>query len=194
MTFGSQHSKDTNRRWGRGIEKNSEVWEQLEEADWLFRKMVRKFVKERDKVEVEGISLPSLLVLQKMSREGPQRLGDLAEELDFTSGAVTGLCDKLEKKSLARRIRRGDDRRSVWLDITPRGREFVRRNRNVGPRGITLLFADMTEGDLADIHRLFRALIEHIEQYSATLNLLAKDNAKPADEDDNHRPGKYLSY
>lgn len=156
--------------------------------------MVRKFVKERDKVEVEGISLPGLLVLQKMCREGPQRLGDLAEELDFTSGAVTGLCDKLEKKALAQRIRSGDDRRSVSLDITPKGREFVRRNRNVGPRGITLLFADMTEADLADIHRLFKVLIERIGQYSDTLNLLAEGNAKTADEDGNHRQGKYLSY
>lgn len=164
------------------------------EADWLFRKMVRKFIKERDKVEVQGIALPSLLVLQKIYHEGPQRLGDLAEELDFTSGAVTGLCDKLEKKALARRIRRGDDRRSVWLDITSEGRTFVQRNRNVGARGITLLFGDMTEAELAHIHRIFKLLIDRVEQYSATLNLLADGNGEAAAEENNYRQGKYLSY
>lgn len=40
-------------------------WSQLEETDWIFRKVVRRFVKERDKVTVEGISLPGMLILQK---------------------------------------------------------------------------------------------------------------------------------
>ena len=42
----------------------------LEEIDWLFRRMVRKFVKERDKVSVEGIALPGLLILTKIARDG----------------------------------------------------------------------------------------------------------------------------
>lgn len=65
-------------------------WEALERTDWLFRKMVRRFVKERDRISVEGISLPGMLILHKIIREGEQRLGDLAEQLDFTSGAITG--------------------------------------------------------------------------------------------------------
>jgi len=64
---------------------NDKHWQQLEETDWLFRKVVRRFVKERDRVTVEGISLPGMLILHKIIREGEQRLGDLAEELDFTS-------------------------------------------------------------------------------------------------------------
>lgn len=176
------------------IGRSKEDWEQLEEADWLFRKMVRRFVKERDKVEIEGVSLPGMLVLQKMCREGQQRLGDLAEDLDFTSGAVTGLCDRLEKKGLARRIRHESDRRSVWLDITPKGRELVVRNRNIGTRGITLLFADLTQEDLALVRRLFKELISRIDQYSETLNTLVSDNARQTGEEDIHRQGKYLSY
>lgn len=73
-------------------------WEALERTDWLFRKMVRRFVKERDRISVEGISLPGMLILHKIIREGEQRLGDLAEQLDFTSGAITALTDKLEKR------------------------------------------------------------------------------------------------
>lgn len=68
-------------------------WDLLEEADWHFRKVVRRFVKERDKISVEGISLPGLLILNTIFRDGEQRLGELAEQLDFTSGAVTAICD-----------------------------------------------------------------------------------------------------
>ncbi|MED4958109.1 MarR family transcriptional regulator [Paenibacillus macerans] len=158
-------------------------WELLEEADWLFRKMVRRFVKERDKVEVEGIALPGLLVMQKMIREGPQRLGDLAEELDFTSGAVTGLCDKLEQKGFARRVRQTLDRRTVWLDITEQGRAMMARNRNIGAACITLLFDGFSAEELKQMAGLFQKLTGNLEHFSGTLNALAESNAgqKPSE-------------
>ncbi|MEF2967031.1 MarR family transcriptional regulator [Paenibacillus sp. M1] len=191
------------------IVRCKEEWDLLEEADWLFRKMVRRFVKERDKVEVEGISLPGLLVLQKMIREGPQRLGDLAEQLDFTSGAVTGLCDRLEKKGFARRIRKNSDRRTVWLDVTPRGREMMDRNRNIGTACITTLFADFSAGELEAMKGFFKQLAYNLEQFSGTLNTLAENNAKQGlnssaplrqpklqgeEAADRNRPGNFLSY
>ncbi|WP_217563305.1 MarR family transcriptional regulator, partial [Paenibacillus sp. GbtcB18] len=84
-----------------------------EGADWLFRRLVRKFVKERDKISVEGIALPGMLILDSIHSQGEQRLGELAEQWDFTSGAVTALCDKLEGGGYAVRKRRGSDRRPV---------------------------------------------------------------------------------
>ncbi|WP_410769975.1 MarR family winged helix-turn-helix transcriptional regulator [Fontibacillus sp. BL9] len=181
----------------------------IEEADWLFRKMVRRFVKERDKVEVEGVTLPGLLVMQKMIREGPQRLGDLAEELDFTSGAVTGLCDKLEQKGFARRIRQDSDRRTVWLEITEQGKDMLDRNRNIGRVCISILFAELSEEELTSIHHLFKVLTGRLEHFSETLNDLAKRNSEDARRvsrreqqkkidgptaEDMNRQGKFLSY
>ncbi|MCZ4150673.1 MarR family transcriptional regulator, partial [Escherichia coli] len=101
-----------------------ETWEQLTRADDLFRKMVRRFVKERDRVSVEGVTLPAMLILQKIIRDGEQRLGDLAEQMDFTSGAITALSDKLEAAGYTVRRRKEDDRRTVLLDITAKGREM----------------------------------------------------------------------
>lgn len=184
-------------------------WERMEEADWLFRKMVRRFVKERDKVEVEGITLPGLLVMQKMIREGPQRLGDLAEELDFTSGAVTGLCDRLENKGFARRVRRELDRRTVWLDITEKGREMMARNRNIGTTCIALLFDGFSSEELQAMTSGFQKLIGNLEHFSGTLNVLAESNGKRGSNgsatlrqpnlngeraDEKNRQGKFLSY
>ncbi|MGZ7441859.1 MarR family winged helix-turn-helix transcriptional regulator [Paenibacillus sp. TH7-28] len=158
--------------------------------------MVRRFVKERDKVEVEGIALPGLLVMQKMIREGPQRLGDLAEELDFTSGAVTGLCDKLEQKGFARRVRQTLDRRTVWLDITEQGREMMARNRNIGAACITLLFNGFHAEELKQMAGLFQKLTGNLEHFSGTLNALAESNAgqKPGEGDQRSGQSRFLSY
>ncbi len=168
-------------------------WEKLEEADWLFRKMARKFIKERDKILVEGINLPALLILHKIIREGPQPLGELAEQLDFTSGAVTAVCDNLEKKGLARR-NRGTDRRMVFLDITEKGRELFLRNQNIGSCCISLLFDGFTEEMLDQQIFGYRKIIANIKNFSRTILELAEENAQRQIPIENHKEGKYLSY
>lgn len=150
--------------------------QKLEEADRLFRKMVRKFVKERDRVLIEGITLPALLVLHRIARDGEQRLGDLATQLDFTSGAITALCDKLEEKGFALR-RRGADRRAVLLDITEQGREMVRRNRNIDGRCISVLFEGFSEDELAAQIKTYQKIFDNLKHYSEDIIRLPAKHA-----------------
>ena len=153
-------------------------WDRLEEVDWLFRKMVRRYVKERDRVTVEGITLPGMLILHKIIREGEQRLGDLAEQLDFTSGAITALSDKLEAGGYTVRRRKEEDRRTVFLDITDKGRDMYERNDNIGIRCITLLFEGFTEEEIALQSRFYERMISNLEGFSETLLTLARQNAE----------------
>ncbi|MBP2113958.1 MarR family transcriptional regulator [Paenibacillus silagei] len=175
-------------------------WEQLEQADHLFRKLVRRFVKERDRVSVEGVALPGMLILHKIIRDGEQRLGDLAEQLDFTSGAITALSDKLEAGGYTVRRRKEDDRRTVLLDITASGREMVKRNGNIGARCITLLFEGFTEEELEQQSRFYERMIGNLEGFSETLLELAQQNAAnpvPAEPEQKPRAvtkSNYLSY
>nr|WP_230632916.1 MarR family transcriptional regulator [Paenibacillus athensensis] len=152
-------------------------WARLEEMDWLFRRMVRKFVKERDKVSIEGIAWPGLLILHKIARDGPQRLGDLAEQLDLTSGAITALCDKLEKKGFAMRRRMNEDRRTVRLVIAEEGHSLLARHRNISQKSIELLFGSFSEQELGAQKRAFVRITEQLEGFADTVLQLAKDNA-----------------
>ncbi|KAA8996229.1 winged helix DNA-binding protein [Paenibacillus spiritus] len=173
--------------------------EGLEEADFLFRRMVRRFVKERDRVSVDGVTLPGLMILNLIIREGEQRLGDLADRLDFTSGAITALCDKLDAAGFAARRRKEDDRRTVLLDITPAGRRMMERNRNVGEACISLLFGDFTEEELALLGRGFRRITDRLDGFSAAIMELARQNAEaPVPVPGQKRPraarSRYLGY
>lgn len=49
---------------------------------------------------------------------------ELSRMLDYDPGAMTRLIDRLEKKDFVRRTRSTDDRRSVSLELTPRGRDL----------------------------------------------------------------------
>ncbi|MFD7525028.1 MarR family winged helix-turn-helix transcriptional regulator [Paenibacillus chitinolyticus] len=141
-------------------------WALYEEADWLFRRLVRKFVKERDKISVEGIALPGMLILNSIHSQGEQRLGELAEQLDFTSGAVTALCDKLEAGGYAVRKRSESDRRSVALDITDKGRELLRRNGGLSAHMIGILFGGFTPEELERQIVFSRRLLERLDGFA----------------------------
>ncbi|ALS21155.1 MULTISPECIES: MarR family winged helix-turn-helix transcriptional regulator [Paenibacillus] len=118
----------------------------LEELDYYFRKMVRKFVVERDKIAIEGlVSLPQILILRLLDQKGPHKAGELADELDFTTGAITALCDKLVKAGLIERARTDLDRRIVIVRITEAGKAFLKRNEGIKGKVPGVLFDGFTE-------------------------------------------------
>jgi DNA-binding MarR family transcriptional regulator len=66
-----------------------------------------------------GVSSTDLECLDIIAMRGPITAGELARASGLTTGAITGLVDRLERAGLARREPDGDDRRKVLLRITP---------------------------------------------------------------------------
>ncbi|WP_435165837.1 MarR family winged helix-turn-helix transcriptional regulator [Paenibacillus glycanilyticus] len=162
---------------------------QMEENDWLFRRMVRRFVKERDKISVEDIALPGFLILRSIQLGGAQKLGDLAEQLDLTSGAITALCDKLEAKGFAERQRLQGDRRNVWLDITEEGRQLLNRYPELGKRGVSLLFGSFNEEELACQKEIFERIYANLEGFSERYMAMVKEyEEQKAEEKTEEKP------
>jgi DNA-binding MarR family transcriptional regulator len=60
-----------------------------------------------------GIGSTDLETLDILARNGPMTAGRLAELTGLTTGAITGLVDRLERRGYARRERHPSDRRSV---------------------------------------------------------------------------------
>jgi DNA-binding MarR family transcriptional regulator len=58
-------------------------------------------------------------------RKGPVTAGQLAELTGLTTGAVTGLIDRLEKINAARRVPDPNDRRRVFVEAVPGWEEKV---------------------------------------------------------------------
>lgn len=60
-----------------------------------------------------GLNTTDYLCLQLLLRQGPQSAGELAQQVGLSTGAVTGLLDRLERTGYAVRAQDPDDRRSV---------------------------------------------------------------------------------
>lgn len=75
-----------------------------------------------------GMSATDLEALDTLIRHGPMTAGRLAELTGLTTGAITGLVDRLERRGYVRRERNPTDRRSVI--IQPLREEAI---RDLGP-------------------------------------------------------------
>ena len=80
-------------------------------------------------VQQYGLSMSQLhlLVILTPLQEGSVRLSELASMLGLTSGGVTGVADQLVNHGLVTRNIYPEDRRSVYLALTPGGIEVVSR-------------------------------------------------------------------
>jgi len=63
-----------------------------------------------------GLSATEHKAMDILSRAGPLTAGELAERTGLTTGAVTGLIDRLEAAGFVRRARDPDDRRKVIVE------------------------------------------------------------------------------
>lgn len=71
-----------------------------------------------------GVSRTDLHCLNAIQNAGGLTAGGLATAVGLTTGAVTGVVDRLERAGLARRAPDPGDRRRVLLEVTP---EFYER-------------------------------------------------------------------
>ena len=72
-----------------------------------------------------GISMTQLHVMHMLDRHGELPMSHLAEMLDVSLSAATGLVDRVEERGFVERIRVPNDRRIVLVRITTAGRQML---------------------------------------------------------------------
>src|SRR5215218_8624580 len=78
-----------------------------------------------------GVNRTDLHCLNTVENAGGLTAGELARETGLTTGAVTGVIDRLERAGYARRVPDPEDRRRVKVDVTPKF--YARADQIWGP-------------------------------------------------------------
>ena len=76
--------------------------------------------------EGESLSQNQLILLIQLKITGGMKATEIADFFSVTPGAVTSMCDKLEKLNLLQRIRENEDRRVVKIALTTDGETKVK--------------------------------------------------------------------
>ncbi|MGO4545179.1 MarR family winged helix-turn-helix transcriptional regulator [Paenibacillus sp. 2TAB23] len=76
-------------------------------------------------IRSNGLNRTEFGVLELLYHRGPQPLQQIGEKVLMSSGNITYVVDKLEKKDLVRRRASTEDRRLIYADLTDQGKQFV---------------------------------------------------------------------
>jgi len=97
------------------LESRAALMQELEHA--LRRSSGQGAIYSQTVADRAGISSSDMDCLDFLNLEGRVTAGRLAEVTGLTTGAITGVIDRLERAGLVRRERDGEDRRKVFIAI-----------------------------------------------------------------------------
>jgi DNA-binding MarR family transcriptional regulator len=82
---------------------------------------------ERDMLEQHGLPLTWFDVMSRLKQapDGRLRMHELEDASIFTRSGMTRLVDRIEDAGFVRRARSPEDRRGVYVEITPAGRDKI---------------------------------------------------------------------
>jgi DNA-binding MarR family transcriptional regulator len=110
-----------------------------------------------------GLSSASASALARLSRDGPQRLTELANAEGVSQPGMTQLVTRLERDGLVRRTASTDDRRGVLVEMTDAGLALVNRRRAERAEAVSELLARLDRQDQAAITNALPALARLVE-------------------------------
>src|SRR5829696_7759022 len=108
-----------------------------------------------------GLNRTDLHCINIIENSGGLTAGELAAESGLTTGAVTGVIDRLERVGYARRVPDPNDRRRVKLEVTPKF--YARADKIWGPVAAdweSTLSERFTAGQLERVIEFLRATNE----------------------------------
>jgi DNA-binding MarR family transcriptional regulator len=115
-----------------------------------------------------GLSPIELLAMDLVSTAGQLSAGQLARELRLTTGAITGLVDRLERAGFARRVADPDDRRRVLVTATSKERKVGALYAPLAA-GLRRAIDRYSDRDLATLTDFIRRLRSAVAETSAKL-------------------------
>lgn len=113
-----------------------------------------------------GLTMSDWHVLTSLHWAGEpyrRKAGKLARHAELTSGAMTSRLDALEKEGLVRRLRDPDDRRSVLVELTDKGRETHEQGMGIQAEKEALLAEALTAREKEQLNSLLRRVLLTLE-------------------------------
>lgn len=135
----------------------------MREMDEAFRVLRRLINAEYNRFNVHGLGMTEGKMIIILAESGPQKASAMAEMLRITSGAVTGIADRLIQLGYIDRSRSNLDRRIVLLTITDEGRKLVGQVLDTRERIMLKLFEGFEMDEMDRTIEMFNRMTLNLE-------------------------------
>lgn len=140
------------------MNQNMEVITLIKEIMTLSRQLMHKGT------EGHGMTVPQSMMLGMLSRRGKMKISELGDCLGLSDSTVSGIVDRLEKQEYVVRERSSDDKRVVYVSISPK---FENMNKNFHQQLADKIQAFLDKGTPEEIEQI-------IVGFKALKNLLSR--------------------
>jgi DNA-binding MarR family transcriptional regulator len=126
----------------------------------LLARARNKLAKSMDLVLAKNdITSTQAIILWLLSTGKFVTAGELARELVIDAASMTRMIDRLEKRKLAERLPRGDDRRVINLRLTPTGRVLAEQFPGIYSTVMSRSFAGFSNDEIVQLRGLLNKLV-----------------------------------
>jgi DNA-binding MarR family transcriptional regulator len=119
-----------------------------------------------------GLTVQEWQVLSKLRNKGQpcaSSPGELADQLDLSSGAITNRLDRMERSGLIRRKPDPGDRRGVVVELTDEGRQAYESATGMQARREAFFASALSRAEQQELNGLLRKLMLAFERREAEL-------------------------
>lgn len=116
-----------------------------------------------------GLSVTDHKALDLIYKAGSMTAGHLAELTGLTTGAVTGIVDRLEEAGFAKRTRASHDRRQVIIEPIPEQAQKIHQLFESLGQTMTTLTEQYSDQELSIIHSYLTESIRVVQAETAKL-------------------------
>jgi DNA-binding MarR family transcriptional regulator len=116
------------------------------------------------KIELEhDITSSQMMALFIISQEDEVTMGQLAQMLDLTPRAITGLMAGLERKKYVIRRKDKNDARITWVSLSEPGKSFFKIARTDASKKLSSLFEVLSKKEQIELVRIAEKLTDHMK-------------------------------
>ena len=109
-----------------------------------------------------GLTPPQYYIMSLLSEKDGRPFKELAEVLTCTRATITGIVDTLENKGLVARHPHPDDRRSMLVKLTGRGRDLLQSTPGLEKTFGGCCCEVLSPREMLELHLLLRKLSERL--------------------------------
>ncbi|MEX2115409.1 MAG: MarR family transcriptional regulator [Bacteroidota bacterium] len=142
----------TTQQYGKEADLALGMWVKLARASATFARL-----SERD-IERYGLTGPQFAVLESLGHLGHMTIGELGKKMLVSGGNMTVVVDNLERDGLVERTHSKEDRRTIVVDLTAKGRKLFKDIFPQHAEFITAMASVLTEKEQSDLARLLKKL------------------------------------
>jgi len=136
----------------------------IEEMDLVINRLTNRFRWLFKKYTSNDVTGAQLGIMQCLRSEGSCNTSYLAEELGVTMSAITAMVNRLYKHGFVLRERREQDRRQVWISITPQGLHFLNIAEQSRYYLLSKYLSQLNEEERTEFLKTLKKLLKAVEK------------------------------